>query len=360
MRSFTSHTVLLTLLVGLAQAAPQTQETGPDERSVAEDPAATIGAREAARRAEALFAQLANDPDDDAREKMLADVDRYVDIVQRADPDNPRLLYLKGRRDAVVGREADALRQLRAFVQRPEGRDEWRAFRVLGDLLAEAYPRLAEANYRKAAELNSREPAVLHGLCNCAARLGNLDKAVRLAREAVRADGRKTVRYLSSLAMLLRASRHYDEAIREATAALELARRRVTERPGERGPLADLDAQYRVVTVILRSHLAEPDHDPVTVDLALAGFMRKRMRITRLLALHDVLEVLQDAMDAAAPDPPTALLREYGIVLSELGRTDEAISVFKRILARDPADAEAANQLARLRADTAGKDVDPP
>jgi len=273
----------------------------------------------------------------------------YIEAIQASDPTNPRLPYLLGRAYAFMGRRGDAVDQLLKFVNTRHSRNEWKAYRILGDLFVDEFPRLAQANYKKAAALNPTEPSVLFGLSICAFKLGDTEEAIRLAREVLTSDGGRTVRYISHLAALLNSAGRSKEAVREAKVALDLANASMRDYPGSHERLLAVDAQYRQIIDILQARLSEPSQGAVEDYLSLATYIRERARITQMLSLHDVLRVLMAGVDKTSPDTPPALLEQYGIVLAEVGRIDDAVEVFERLRSIDPDNAAATRWLDLLR-----------
>ena len=274
----------------------------------------------------------------------------YIDLVESRDPDNTWLSYLYGRAYGLGGRQGDAIEQLRKFVSTRDGRNEWRAYRSLGDLFVGDFPRLAEANYGKALALNPDEPDVLRGLSICKTKFGSLDEAIRLARSAVAADGRRRVRFVSHLASLLTSANEWAEALRQEEYALRLARKAVDEQPGEPSPLLIVDAQYQLLISTLQARINGSQESPASDFLQLADYVRRRTQIVSRLALHKVLLIMEARMDENDSDVAAPLLQEYGVLLAEVDRVDEAKAVFERLLARQPDNAVATEWLARSRA----------
>ncbi len=364
------------LLLALAAGAQGVQQSGPARKSAghafAADPrqaGATlpetraereISVEEAIPLAMDALERLEIEGETDATGTILYDANRYIEIVRASEPSNPWLPYLVGRAYVVMGRRRDAVEELGKFVETPLGRNEWLAYRILGDLFVSGFPRLAKANYAKAAALNAGEPSVLFGLSSCAAQFGAAEEAIRLAQEAVAADGSRTVRYVAHLAKLLQAVGQRDEAIREAQRALNVAKRAVETNPGVLAPLLTVDGQYALLIEIMQGLLdqavAQRTHgrgaDPTrraANHLRLAAYIRERAIVVHEIARHDALRVLEAGVNETAPDTPPALMEQYGIALAEVDRTDSAVGVFLQLLAADPKNAVATDWLGRLR-----------
>ncbi len=370
-------TAVLLLAAGAGvQAVQQTEPARKSPRSASpaeplvvstaapETPAGLeVSVQEAIQLAMVALERLENDGETDAAGAILSDANRYIEFVRASEPANPWLPYLVGRVYVITGRHRDAVEELGKFVETPIGRNEWLAYRILGDLLVSGFPRLAKNNYARAADLNVGEPSVLFGLSSCAAQLGAAAEAIQRAREAVAADGGRTVRYISHLANLLRAVGKWDEAIGEAERALDLAKQAVGTNPGTLGPLLTVDGQYELLIEIMQGLLEQNVAERTrggsadatylaTNHLRLAAYIRERAIVADKLARHDVLGALEAGVNRTAPLAPPALLEQYGMALAEVDRIDSAVAVFEQLLAADPHNAVAADWLGRLRPKT--------
>ncbi len=310
-----------------------------------------ISVREAIQAASEILDRLETPGEVRPSETSLELIEHYIKVVERKEPTNPRLTYLRGRALALAGRPGDASGQLLQFVETRAGRTEWRAFRILGDLFRDEFPRLAKSNYDKAAALNPGEPTVLLGQSVCAMKLGSTTDALSFARDAVAADGRRTVRYVAHLASVLVSAKQWDEALREAGQALTLAQRKARADPAAHEALLVVDAQFRLLISVLHGRIREPGNNSVDDYLRLVTSVRQHLRIAEKLALHNVLAVIETRVEKATPNTPPTLLREYGVLLAEVDRTADAITAFERLLQIDPADTDAADWLNRLRPD---------
>lgn len=333
-------------------------ETGTPPRPATGD--GRISVDEALRVAQDALDQLEEADGEAAVRALLDEGSRHVAALQASDPDHPRLPYLFARIYKITGRNGDAIDQLRKFVQTREGRNEWRAYRMLGDLFVEEFPRLAKANYEQAAALKAGEPSVLYGLSLSAMKVGRQEEALRLARQAVESDDEGTVAYASHVARILLSQQAWEEAERTAQSSLELARRAMRDKPSRSDPILAVDAQYALLMEIVQSRLAAAgprNAEPTGVDavetaglyLRLAGFVRERMRLASILSQHQVLGVLEAGVQRTSPDTPVDLLEAYALALADVGRTDDAFDTFQRILAAHPQNARAAEWLQRHR-----------
>lgn len=291
---------------------------------------------------EARRAVAPDDPD-------LSGVRTIIQEISVIAPANPYLIFLRARYMILTGFAGDASFKLLDFVETRQGQTEWRAFRLLGDAYLDEFPRLAKSNYRKAAALNPGEAGVLFGLSVCEMKLGAVQAAVRLARDTVAADGRVTIRYVAHLARALQAAEKWDEALREAENALLMARRETERDPVARRPLESLSAQYSQVMSILQARIAAQVDNFVNDYLRLDTCIRQHARVREKLTRHDWLAFVESGVKSSAPETPLALLQLYGRLLSAVGRTEDAIGTFERVVKLDPDNAEAEEALVRLR-----------
>ncbi len=292
-----------------------------------------------------LEARRAVAPDDPDLSKVRT-ITQELSVIA---PANPYLIFLRARYLVLTGLAGDASLKLLQFVETRQGQTEWRAFRLLGDSFLGDYPRLAKSNYRKAAALNPGEASVQFGLSVCELKLGAVKAAVKLAREAVKADGRMTIRYVAHLARVLQAAEKWNEALREAEAALLMARRETERDPVARWPLESLSAQYTLVMSILQARIAAQVENSVNDYLRLDTCVRQQLRVREKLVLHDWLSVVESHVKSSEPDTPLELLQLYGRLLSDVGRTEDAIGTLERVVKLAPNNAEAQDALVRLR-----------
>ncbi len=285
----------------------------------------------------------------DELQALVDDANRAIEIVRTHAPTNAWLSYLLGRAYALTGRRADAADELRVFVETREGRNEWQAYRILGDLYVDEFPRLAQANYEKANRLNPNEPSAMFGLSVCALKRGDTKEALRLVREAMSTEKKPTLRHVSHLANVLRAAGRFTEALEETEKALRLAGTLVKERPGAREPLLAVDARYQQLIDLLQARVNAPTPAAAEYYVRLASAVREQGQIRAKLRLHDALRILVAGVEGTAPDTPPTLLEEYGVLLAEIGRTKAAVTTFEQLLDTDPENAVAAEWLRRLR-----------
>jgi len=279
------------------------------------------------------------------------DVDQlstYVTAIQRSDPTDPRVDYLFGRAFAAMGRSGAAISTLERFVSSREGRNEWKAYRILGDSYVEDYPRQALKKYEKAAALKPDEPTILLGVSKAHFKVGENAKALEYAIKAADADAGAHVQPIAHLARMYGVNQQWPEADRTAVAAVEKAQERLRSDPARRGPLLALQDQYDLLIEILQSQMTATG---ATADkFARVGrYMRERAAAAQKLALHDTVVLLENGMRFLKTDPSADLLLEYGISMAELGRNAEAAEAMNRVLKMEPDNGPAKAWLSRLR-----------
>ncbi|MCH8967083.1 MAG: tetratricopeptide repeat protein [Planctomycetes bacterium] len=340
----------------VAQQAPENSrsvEPATTDAAVAEPDSGAIAQQAVDVAVKALERLESDPPPDEQAEALLAEVKASVELIRKHNPAHPLLPYLAGRAFALMGRGREAVEELRRFVETRQGRNDWRAHRLLGDLLVSQFARLAKTSYDRAMALKPDEPSVLLGRGRCLLRLGEIQEATALARQAVQADGgmdRAGMGYLSFLAGVLSTGGKWDEAERVGLAALRSAQASLSTTGGSAKYLLGLDARYRWLIELLKNRIASTD---ATSDdfLRLAGLLRERSANASALARFDILTILEAALEHAGETPSPRLLEEYGIVLSDVGRDEAATDAFQKLLKLEPDNAVAKTHFEKLDGD---------
>lgn len=345
-RMFLSFVVLLGIYVvepARAQTSGEREASATPPSAVGPDERRRLTSEELFSSAMAILDQWTTERDADEATARLDEVRQLIGDLREADSRDPRLFYLMGRLFLAIGQRGDAIDKLRIFVRTRAGRNDWKPHRILGDLLVISYPKLAEASYRNAFELNPAEPTVLHGLSVCAYQLGRLEDASDWARQAVLKDDRRDIGYLSHLARTLARLGQWDGALREAQSSVERAIEGLE-------PTSDaytrVDAQWALLVDVLRAYVvAQPESTESYERLAEA--IGRRADNARLLAVFDRIDVLERGL--ATQTQPSARMRlALAELMVEVGRLADARSVVQSVVTDEPDHASAIALLLRI------------
>lgn len=336
---------MLVCLTATAQQPPNApqKDAAPTEALSEDQPSAEQALRAAIEAAERL-----EDAEGDETVGLLEQISSYAAIIHADNPINPWLDYLTGYAFAASGRKGDAIERIQSFVDTREGRNYWRAHRLLGDLLINAYPRLAKSSFVKARKLTQNEPTVLFGLSRCAASAGEFAAAADLAEQVVSADGGKSLRYVHFLTELLVREGRWDDAWRRARQAVTIAERDVAIEVNIRARLQLLVTEIDIFLEVLRGVIRE---DPAGEDAYLEMVdLTRKMALTGIrISEIDELKILEEGVKETGDRASPRLLEAYAVALVQVGRTDAAIVAFQKLLVKDPANPTATDWLIRLR-----------
>jgi len=313
------------------------EDTPPTSTAVASD-------RSAIESALQLIEQMDQAFESGVRGPALADLDKLVERAKLESPNDGRLYYVVGRWQAFSGRQGDAVTALRKYIDSRDGRNDWRAHCKLGDLFVDQFPHLAKSSYEQANALKSDQPDVVYGLARCAEKMGKAPEALSYAKRLV--EIAPTSRNRAYLARLYFSQRQFDEAEREARAALDGALQQES-RDSASGPEVDIDGFYRLLVDMQRSRINENPSDS-NAYLVLAELIVQRGEHTRRTAMLDAAEILQRGIDGVGADAPAGLYEALGVALAEGGRRGDARAAFLALQERDPSNAVAAEWLSKL------------
>ena len=352
--TFVSMLMLLTLATGLRgvqdpvlpiEKGETNALTQPPQTLPPQDQRLSVG--EGLDLARAAIDRWVESTDPDVRKQADQDLDRGLAVVKTKAPDHPWLPYLYAFVHIRQGQSWDAVDQLQKFVDNRDGRNEWKAFRTLGNLVVENFPRLARSHFRKAAKLKDGEPTVLFGLSRCAGNVGDYTEAFDYAQQAAAADRRQSIEYLTHLARIARVTKEWSVATAAAQDGLVIAEREVVRRKGEFEPLVVAEVQYKLVVEIESARLKDVrDLSELTRGyLQLAEYARGRAKIVMLMTRHDVVGILEAAAERLGDDTPIDILEQAVTALTDIGREEDAAAVCRRILEKDPANAAATQWL---------------
>ncbi len=334
-----------------SSTSPDSKSSQPAAQQVVMTPAMAVrDARNALDRAEA-------DVTDRPIPELLAIAASRVDFLKRNDPINPMLTLLSGRLLAAAGRPREAVAQLQKFVASREGRNHWRAYQRLGDLLVGDYPRLAKGNYDKADGLKPGVIGVRFGLARCAVAFGKTREAIRLGRQVVEQDGYKSANYMAFFAQALFAGEHWVEAEQVAAKAVKKMAQLVRDHPGAIAPLVALDSMYALLVQTVRTRMTVTE--PAGEDyIQLAHYVRDQIDNKAQISMYEVLGVLEGGAAKLADEPSVPLLLEYGVMLDRVGRREMAQAVFERVIELDAENAEASAWLAQYASNESDAEED--
>lgn len=312
-----------------------------------EDRLLTVG--EALDLARNAIDRLVDSDDPAVRKKAGADLDRGLAVIRTKDPNHPWLPYLYAFVHLREGRSWDAVDQLQKFVNTRDGRNEWKAYRTLGNIVVDSFPRLARSHFLKAAALKEGEPSVLYGLSRCAANIGDYAEALDYAEQAVTADRRKSIKYLTHLAHIAQIRKEWSTATSAANDALAAAKQKVAARGGSFKLLSNVEAQYKLLIEIESARLQDVRD---VAELArgymqLADYARGRSEIVVEMTKYDITGILQAGVDRLGDDAPTELLVQTVIALTNVGNHDDAAALCHRILEKEPGNAFATEWLSQ-------------
>jgi Tfp pilus assembly protein PilF len=193
------------------------------------------------------------------------------------------------------------------------------------------------------------------------------EEAMKAANKAA-ADDPDNVEARQVLIGLHLAREDYDQAMINAERLVAAAARVAQREPSDLRALQELSEAYDIQIQVLRSYqqtLYEVGADARYTDRLLPGQQRRaaetlrkiidvlllRAQLVHTLSYHTILKLAEKRAEYA-PDDMDALM-QYGLLLRDTAQTDQAIEVFRSVLERDPANAQAQRQLEALGATAA-------
>ena len=182
--------LLLCVALGWTPVQAQVTDAADDGRAQA-DLRASI--QSAIAKAEATVQQLEDDVLPEAEQvTAFSDANRLVKYVIELDPLNAKAQFLMGRLSLLAGRPREALAYIEAYIGDDQGRNDWLAHKLMGDLYVISYPKLATSQYRRAIELAAQEPDSHAGLAEAYLKLNKPEDAIGSIRTAIRYDKEQT------------------------------------------------------------------------------------------------------------------------------------------------------------------------
>ncbi|MCP4246931.1 MAG: tetratricopeptide repeat protein [bacterium] len=334
--------VVLVTAVVRAPADASGQDSPPPQQAVVDlgdqrfEPAVDLG--DALAKATAAV-RAAEERDTTFGDRMV-EAEFYVSEVLRFDSANAQAEYLYGRMNALNGRTRDAFTQIRSFLQTPEGKNNWEAFKLLGDLHYQGkYYVQAKRKYERAIELNPDEASPYIGLCLTTQKLGRRQDAVDAGTLAVEKDPQLAAGY-EALAQALTMDAQLPEARTAILKAIEISAEQLKEGLGNITLLRKLQAHYQTQQTILSATLLrDPRDGPAYREYAKS--IRDRADLETKVALHHALEILKKGITATRPNIPAPLLYEYIEMLLVVDRPNQALDLLDGLLKVRPDDTNA-------------------
>lgn len=281
-------------------------------------------------------------------QEAFAEANRLVNRILARDPANVRGGYLRGRVLILGGRLTEAMEPIQKWIQSPGGQNDWKAHKLLADLYRQgSFPTLAEARYLQAARLNPNQPSIYVGLSSVYTALGQSDKAVQAARDAVNADLSNDPAIRSHLVTALLQGGRIEEARREAIKVVTRTRALVQASPTNPNLLLELDERIGLLlSVIVQQLVADPNQPDEYVRAAELSL--DRATLAHQLAYHQALAQIDAGIVAVGSDPPPSLRYARAQLLNRIGKPAEAVTELETILQTEPDHAKARELLLQL------------
>ncbi|MHC4066538.1 MAG: tetratricopeptide repeat protein [Planctomycetota bacterium] len=290
-----------------------------------------------------------------AREK-LEEAKHYTQMVYGKDPTNAKAHFVSARINILIGRSRDAFSQINTYVQTADGRNDWEAFKILGNLHFEGgYYVQAEAKYKRASSLNPDEAPIYVGLCKCAIKRGQRRDAEKWGKQATEKDGGSPEAHEVYAQALLRNSK-FDEAKQAIEAAVRVTKDRLRTNPGDTALLTKLNARYQLLEGILQA-IIKRDPDLAEPYWQYARSVLAQVEVQRMFSINKALKKLDEGITATAPNTPAGMIFEYADLLASVGRYEEAVTVLQEFLEADPTNTTAQDKLNDIQAAKAAADA---
>lgn len=279
---------------------------------------------------------------------------QLIAAIRRRDTLNSDAEFLGGRVQILMGHPREAIQAINNYTKSRKGENDWYAFNLLGDLYFQArYHTMARDKYQRAVDLNPLEAEPCAGLAQAESALARYHQSAEWARKAIELDAQnppaeRDPKFSAVLANALMADRQLDEALKAATAALELGRLRAKDDPTKTVLLTDLKRFNGLVQKVLQ-HILISFPERTDEYVRITHLQLENAEIDHLLRLHRVLQMVEYGIAQSEPNPSPALLFEKAKLLLAVGNTEEAVQVLTDLLAKNPNHAEAQRLLVQTR-----------
>jgi len=328
---FLSILAAMTILVAPCATA-YAQEAQPESGDQVE---LTIAESLEKGKALAKILEDSDDPSDPELQEVANEISKIVTFVRSRDPLNVTAGYIYARMTLVSGRPREALSLIDAYANDPAGRNDWYAFKLLGDIYLVSYASQAKSHYERAAALAPLEPEPRIGIANAELKLVRDKEAIANAQMAIQLDKENDPSYRVVLAEAYYLAAEYESAAETALEAVVLTEALVRQKPGSRKLLEDLKKRYELRVKCL-DRLSSTYSDEPERLVQLVQVILDFADLERLISYHDALSLLEARIPALGDNVTTSVLYEQARLNRLVGRDDEALIVLDKLLAKDP------------------------
>ncbi|NOX57459.1 MAG: hypothetical protein GXP29_01205 [Planctomycetes bacterium] len=339
LRAMAGTGIVLCCLLSSTEVLAQSRDAASQSPAEKAMEIAGLSAQEALARAIVLIKTLEDaevDPDEMQRDQ--ADYIEATALVERAlslDPISKTAGYLNGRLGILAGRPRSALPMIEEYATDPAGQNDWLAFKILGELYASSFPKLAVSKYRRAIELAENEPEPVIGLARAQLKLNRPELAVEEAQNAIRLDKDNDSSYRATLAEAFLLDKKIEDAAAAAETAVRMAEEEISRDPSRRSLLAELESHYdlhlRCVSELVALY---PERAEYVVQLS--RIWQDKADLERVVSYHEAVIMIERARANPELKPSSELLYEQARLNRLVSRDDKAVIVLRELLAADP------------------------
>lgn len=276
------------------------------------------------------------DPDElqDERSDFI-EANAFVERVLELDPINVTAGYIKGRLEILAGRPRAALPMIQEYVNDPVGKNNWYAYKILGDLYLASFPKHAVSQYRQAIALSENEPGAIIGLARAHLKLNTPKKAIERAQEAIRLDKEDEASYRATLAEALLMDEKFEDAERAAETAVKMSEEKIGRDPSRKSLLVELETHYDL-HLQCASDLANLYPERAEYVVQLARIWQDKADLARVVSYHQAVMMIEQSRTNPQLKLTSDLLYEQARLNRLVSRDDKALIVLRELLALDP------------------------
>jgi len=260
---------------------------------------------------------------------------QLASFVLSKEPLNVTGEYILGRLAILANQPRDALARIEKYANAPEGRNDWYAFKLLGDLYLVSYPSQARAKYERALVLAPNESDAMIGIGRAELKLNRAEEAIEFAEKAIRAEEEPHADYRTTLAEALLLDKRLEDAVARAQEAVHITEEAVRDDPGAEDLLYELKDRYkllvRCLTRLSDAYAERPDY-----LVQLVQTLQDQADLDRLLTYHEALRIIEQGAKYLEDRVTAPVLYEQARLNRLVGRSDEARSLLERALELDP------------------------